>query len=323
MRILRRATVFGALAAMACSSAGCCLLYPRPKFTASLEQLVGEYNANARPVPRLWARAAIELRLVTEKGAITFGSILAPPNGLLLLDKGKDRLGPHNFVLIGKEAGTRAEVFRLGNSLADGEYYYWYHYGPYGGGAYGRTALAGARAAGGIPIDPLQLLSVLGICELPDDFTRLPTVVMRMDDSEACKRAYVLTYIDGRAGVVPIGLRREVYFHWDDKKPRRPFMIKFLDRRQRAVMIARVKSYRPIEMEGPDQEPGAAGPVMPTDIEIAWPKTGSRLRIVLSEVSTGGVDEEVFEFWARLPAGLPRRAMVSVDADIPKGGRRP
>ena len=322
MRILRRATVFGALAAMACSSAGCCLLYPRPKFTASLEQLVGEYNANARPVPRLWARATIELSLVTNKGAVRFGSVLAPPNGLLLLDKGKDRLGPHNFVLIGKEAGTRAEVFRLGNSLADGEYYYWYHYGEYGGGAYGRTELAGARAAGAISIDPLQLLSVLGICELPDDFTRLPTVVMRMDDSKACKRAYVLTYIDGRPGVVPVGLGREVYFHWDDKKPRRPFMIKFLDRSQRAVMTARVKSYRPIEMERPDNEPGAA-PVMPTDIEITWPKTGSRLRIVLSEVSTGGVDGEVFKFWARLPAGLPRRAMGSVDDDIPKGGRRP
>lgn len=307
MNAPKRSTLLCLLAAAACQT-GC--LPPTPTFTASLRQLVSEHNANARWVPRLWARAAVEMRIVTDKGIIPFGSVSGPPNGLLLLDKGKGRFGPHNFVLIGKESGTRQEIFRLGNSLGDGVYYYWYHYGTRGGGAYARTRRGEASGIGGFPIDPLQLISVLSICELPDDFTRLPTVVMRMDESNPYKRAYVLTYIDGRPGEVPIGLRREIYFHWDDNKPRRPFKIKFLDGAQKTVMIAELSSYQLIETGDAPRE--ATSPAMPTDIRISWPRTGSRLHIVLSELSTKQVDPEAFLLWDRLPAGLGRDRLTPV-----------
>jgi len=304
-----RSTLLCLLAATACLT-GCCP--PPPTFTASRDQLVAEHNANARSAPRLWARAAVELRIVTDKGTIPFGSVSGPPNGLLLLDKGKGRFGPHNFVLLGKESGTRQEIFRIGNSLADGVYYYWYHYGQRGGGAYGPARPGETSGFEGFLIDPLQIISVLSICELPDDFTRLPTVVMRMDESNPCKRAYVLTYIDGRAGEVPIGLRREIYFRWDDKKPRRPFKIKFLDDGRKTVMIAKLSSYQSIEIDGAPRE--ATGAVMPTDIRISWPKTGSRLHIVLSELSTKQVDPDAFLLWDRLPAGLGRDHLTPVGA---------
>ena len=311
-----RSTLLCLLAA-ACQT-GCCLLTPPPTFTASRDQLVAEHNANARSAPRRWARAAVELRIVTDKGTIPFGSVSGPPNGLLLLDKGKGRFGPHNFVLIGKESGTRQEVFRLGNSLGDGVYYYWYHYGTRGGGAYGPARPGETSGFEGFPVDPLQIISVLSICELPEDFTRLPTVVMRMDESDRCRRAYVLTYIDGSPGKVPIGLRREIYFRWDDRKPRRPFKIKFLDDGQKTVMIAELSSYRSIGTDG--APPEATGPVMPTDIRISWPKTGSRLHIVLSELSTKQADPDAFLLWDRLPAGLGRGRLTPVGAAAPEKG---
>ncbi|HUU58768.1 MAG TPA: hypothetical protein VMZ50_04435, partial [Phycisphaerae bacterium] len=128
--------------------AGCCP--PPPKVTVSVDQLVGEYNANAAAVPRLWARAEIDLKLVGDNGTLRWGT----RSGLLLLSKGGGRLGSHDFVLIGKEVAE--EVFRLGKSLQDGVYYYWYSAGSHQGGMYGATNLAGAPGTRGLPIDPLQ-----------------------------------------------------------------------------------------------------------------------------------------------------------------------
>ena len=81
-----------------------------------VDQVVGEYNANAAPVPRLWAR--VKIRVWGEDFPIAWGSTspLAMPNGLLILWKTPDRLGPQDFVLMGREMGV--DVFRLGSSAS-------------------------------------------------------------------------------------------------------------------------------------------------------------------------------------------------------------
>lgn len=294
--------------------AGCC---PRkPTVMVSRAQLVSEYNANASPVPRLWARAKIELNLFTPEGQwIPWGSLLGPPNGLLLLQKNAaGPLAPADFVLIGKEAGQ--EVFRLGNSVADRSYYLWYQAGSRAGGAYVRTDLPMPAGTGDIAINPLQLLWVLCVTELPTDFTRLPLVLLSLDDSDCHNRAYVLTWVDcqGTAGAC---YRMRMYFHWDDKLPRRPFRMDLLDEVGRVVTTARVSDWKPIEMADLDDEP-AAPSVMPTDIDIRWPGNGSRLRIRLSEMTTADTfAPEAFLLFDRLPADFPPENLV------PQNGPRP
>jgi hypothetical protein len=275
---------------MALGLAGCPQQCPRTR--VSLDRLVGEYNSNAAAVPRLWARAKIAVTLADKKGrTFTLGSTspLAAPNGLLLLFKGANKLGPHDFVLVGREiAGV--ELFRLGSSTEQGIYYFWYHVGDASCAWWGRHENAGAPGQTDIPIDPNQLLGVLGICQMPDDFTALPTVTLSMS-RKPC--AYVLTYIDRQAGTGRIGARREVYFQWDNKKLRRPFLIKFFAPDGRRVMTARLRDYKPIKVEDGGRETEIA-PAMATDIEIEvikWPgeetdNSVRRVHLVLTGMTT-------------------------------------
>ncbi|MBS3733812.1 MAG: hypothetical protein KGY99_02690 [Phycisphaerae bacterium] len=281
------------LAALATALAGC----PRcPGTAVGVEQLVAEHNANAAAVPRLWARVRMRVTLADRKGR-TFGwgsaSPLATPNGLLLLGKGADPLGPHDFVLSGRElAGV--ELFRIGSSTAQGIYYCWYQLGDNAGAFWGRHEYAGAPGIEALPIDPNQLLAVLGICAVPDDLTALPAVAMTLQ-SDPC--AYVLTYVDRRPVSGRIDFRRKVYFRWADEQPRRPFRVDLLSPDGRCVLTARLSRYRPIAgpsdagntdgaldpdawlmgAEAPDEsasqtpaanEPDERRPVMPTDIVL-------------------------------------------------------
>ena len=268
-----------------------CWLMPRkrpPETIVPLAQLVGEYNANAARVPQLWARAKIKVTVPGKLGIpFPLGSTsrLATPNGLLLLFKGDSRLGPHDFVVIGREAGM--ELFRVGSSTLDDTYYCWYAVGQYNGLWWGRNEYAGAPGVEGLLIDPHQLLAVLGVCELPDDFTEAPTVVLSMDDDPP-EFAYVVSYIEKEKISGRLLFRREVLFRWDDKRWRHPFRVNFFDARGVRVMTADLRDYEHIEVAGADE--GSSRPVMPTDIRIRWPEKKTSIHIVLSEMV---VDEEL------------------------------
>ncbi len=293
----------------------------RPQVRVSMDHLVAEYNANARRVPRLWARVKMQLSVKDENGRtlLTWGSTspLARPNGLLLLFKADDPFRPQNFVLIGRETAAM-DVFRIGSSVDEGIYYLWYGYGERRKAWWGWHKYVGAAAVT-MPFDPNQLLAVLAVCLLPEDFTRLPTVTMRMSQRPF---AYVLTYLDRQPITGRIGSRREVYFRWDDKRPRRPFLIHIFDSTGQQVMTARLKKYRPIEAaDAPELRP-----VMPTDVEITWPATGSRLHMVLSEMTAqedrGDVEACRFRDAETndLPGGLTAADLVQVDATLETGG---
>ena len=311
-----RAILATAVALGAMGLTGCPPTCPETK--VSLEDLVIEYNTNVERAGRLWARARIEVTVRDPKTKLPFvwgsASPLAAPNGMLLLRKSKTtRLGPHDFVLIGREAGV--ELFRMGSSTADAAYYFWYAFGDHSGGFWGRLALAGAPGIEGLPIDPTQLLAVLGICGLPDDFTQPPTVALTMSN-DPC--AYVATYLDRQPVTGRILFKREIYFRWEEGKPRRPFRVNFLDAGGVRVMTAKLKDYRPI------QTGGEAAPVIPTSIEIAWPQAGSRLRIRLSEMNTTkNPDPSVYGFTENLPGSLGAGRIRQVDRHVPLEEARP
>ena len=279
------------------AACGCCTK-PLPKTMVSLDQLVTEYNANAALVPRLWARAKIEVSVPlagVDYDVWGSTSFLAQPNALLLLFKGANRIGPQDFLIMGTELG--AEVFRTGCSVEDGAYYFWQRFGGDPALLWGRNEYAGAPGVKALPIDPLQILAVLGICELPSDFSSLPAVAMSMDTTPG-KYAYVLTYMDRQPVTGRLLFRREVRFVWDDDKKPRAFRVDFFDARGLRVMHAELKDYKPIKLV--DAPADAVAPEMPTDIKITW-KSYSRdgdalkksraasIRIVLSEMQVNEI----------------------------------
>ena len=304
-----------------CSLAGCAAC---PVTHVSMDQLVAEYNANAQGIPRLKARAKIQLSFTDHKGRhVQWGSSspLASPNGLLLLSKGGDApadpAAPKDFVLVGKEA-MGVELFRIGSSASEGKYYFWCNYGDSGKAWWGWHKFAGSPQITEMPIDPNQLLSVLSVCELPEDFTNLPTVLMRMS-RDPC--AYVLTYVDRQAATGRIVSKRDVYFRWSDAQPRRPFRVDLFDAGGEPVMTAQLAGYAPVATG----TPGAAGrPVMPTDISISWPAKRSSAHIVLSEPTTAEAwDTDYCLFLGELPAGIGPEDIIQVDGALDaRGGQQ-
>ena len=304
------------LASLAAAALGGC---PKcPDTMVPMDRLVDDYNANAARVPRLKASAKIAATITDSKGrSFPWGSTspLARPNGVLMLGKGPGKLGPHNFVLIGRETAS-VELFRVGSNAEEGLYYFWFRFGKHGQAWWGRNELAGAPGVEGLPMEPGQLLAVLSVCELPTDYTDAPTVAMTMDtDPKRC--AYVLTYIDRQPITRRLGFRREVYFHWGpDKKP--PFLVRFFDNRGRRIMTAHLDKYRPVRL-GDDAPEGASAPVMPTDIRIDWPERKSSVHLVLSDMTIEriGNPKKATRFEAYAPPDIPK---IQVDAHIRRGG---
>jgi hypothetical protein len=308
----------GVLAATALALCGC----PQqtcPRTQLSVDELVGAYNRNAAGVPRLWARAKIAVTL--NDPPLTWGSTsaLAPPNGVLLLFKGKDHLGPHDFVLVGREVAG-VELFRIGSSTSQGVYYFWYTFGEESAAFWGRHALAGAPKLEGLPLDPGQLLAVLGVVQVPDDQGPLPAAAMRMS-TDPC--AYVMTYIDRQPLSGRIGMRRDVFFRWSDDEPARPFRVDFLSPEGRRVLTARLGEYAAVA-PGPDEPDTGPRPVMPTDIvlePISWPGDEKpnplrRVHIVLSEMTT-------VSGWATCWRGRPSSTRASSRRPRPNRAKAP
>ena len=315
---LRPLAVMGAGVLAMAAAPGCsCLiecLFPPARCPATetivpVEQVVAEYNANASRVAQVWAKAKIEVTVPRLGIPFSWGSTDpdAEPNGLLMLFKNEtDRLGPSDFCLIGRETGE--DVFKIGCCTAVGAYYFWFGMGAESTCMWGRIKYAGAPGVKGLPIDPLQVPAVLGICELPADLTRPPVVAQTMNITPG-RCAYVLTYIDRQPTTNHLLARREVYFRWSDQEKRRPFMVKLFDNRGVRVMTAEMKGYARIKLADDSDE--AEGPEMATDIRISWPGQGTSVHVVLDRMN----DHKGMRQGCKPPPG-PFKKIIQVDRDV-------
>lgn len=282
-----------------------------PEKFVSLDTLVGEYNANASRVRRLWARARIRVTFSDDKGrSVSWGSVspLAAANAIVLLKKGDNPSEPADFVLIGREM---TELFRVGTDSAEGLYYCWANLGSWGGAWFGRTKYAGAPGVAGIPIDPMQLVEILGITELPAVRAgAMPAVVMTLQNKPG-DYAYVVRYLKPQPVSGCLKIWREVYFRWSDTQPRQPYRVKLYDAAGRCRVIADVAEYKPVAT---DDDGDVA--VMPTDIRITSPaiknvQPASSLHMRLSEMSTTKrFRQKVFDFRSHLPSGITSPVQV-------------
>lgn len=288
-----------------------------PKTIVSLDQLVDEHNFNAIKIPRLWARARLEITAMTKDGiSVTWGSTspLSSPNALLMMFKNSQPGATQDFALIGKEAGQ--EIFRMASSYEDDKYYLWYGMGGKSRGWWGRNSLAGAPGIKNLPMDPNQLLAALDICSLPANQTEIPFVALSMS-TEPGKYAYVLSYIDRQPVSRRIMFRREMLFDWSDTAPRRLSRVNFFDDHGIRVMTAQVGDYKKIASQGVVEN---EQPEMPTDIKISWPQTGTSVHMVLSEMTTDDkANPEIVRF-ARLPSNAE---LTQVDKHLPASTKQP
>ena len=170
---------------------GCTTRCPDFSTALPLEQVTRTYNANAARIPQLWARAEVSATFRQKPGDIGFPWRSSEPNGLLILQKNSNSESPQDFVLIIKETGR--ELGRVGVDTKTGVYYTWFLLGDNQNCQWGHLDLAGAPDINEMPIDPLQLLSVLSVCQLPPDQTKPPLVAQSVS-VDPC--AYVLTLID-------------------------------------------------------------------------------------------------------------------------------
>ncbi len=288
------------LVALVAILAGCNL--PCPESFVSRQELVAEYNANASQVTQLWARADITIKLP--------GQLPINLEGVMLLGKTDSLNGQVDFVLLGKNASV--PVFQLGSSADQSVYYFWYRYGDQASALWGRNEFAGAPGLDALPMDPNDLLSILSVCELPDDFTSVPTVTLLMDTTPG-ECAYVLSYIDRQAISGSLISTRQILFDWCDDKPRRPFAVNFYDSNGMEVLIATLKDYEPIDTGSGDPNP----PIMPTDIRIDWPKRKSSLRIRLSEMTTSPTGDPARA--ARFDPPIPVDKVIQIDRHLETG----
>ncbi len=280
-----------------------------PEKFVSTETLVSEYNANASRVPRLWARARIRVTFSDEAGrSASWGSVspLASANAIVLLEKSDSQSDPSDFVLIGREM---TELFRVGTDSAEGLYYCWANLGGRGGAWFGRTKYAGAPGVAGIPIDPMQLVEILGITELPTvQADAMPAVVMTLQQNPC---AYAVRYLKPQPVSEHLKIWREVYFRWSDTEPRRPYQIKIYDAAGICRVVADVADYKPVATDTDGD-----GPIMPTDIRITWPaiknvQPASSLHMKLSEMTTTKqFSRKVFDFRSHLPTEITNPVKV-------------
>lgn len=287
---------------------------PLPKTRVALGQLVREHNANARRVPRLWARAKIKFTMADPDGGLptTWGSVspLAMPNGLVLLAKG-DRSGPDDFALIGRETAAM-ELFRVGISRDEGAYYFWYSLGDEAAAYWGHTDLAGAPGLRMLAMNPQDLLTALGVSDLPADPTDLPAVVLQMDRTPG-HYAYVLQHIDRQPVTGQILLRREIHVRWSDTQARRPFLMRFFDADGECVMTADLADYQTFPSADDDEPPV----VMPTNIRITWPISGAGIHLALSEMTVDDKwDRAACRFRDHLPPSMTDDRIIQVDRHL-------
>jgi hypothetical protein len=193
-------------------------------------------------------------------------------------------------------------------------YYLWTSLGDHRAALWGRDALAGAPGVD-MPIDPMQVLSVLNITPLPGDFKTLPAAVLTLSDGPPW--SYVISVLDRQPLTGEILCRREVRCTWDDRTEPLPYRVDLFDATGQPTMTAELRDYRTVRAGG-----GSPPPRMPTDITLTWPQKRSRIHLVLSEMTTEPTwDRGQALFKAHLPAGLTPDQITQVDGQLDAEGK--
>ena len=208
-----------------------------PAVEADIDEIIADVNANNAGIRNLWSRLDIKVQTPDEKHSVGGHLILRkagygqPPRDLLL--KGGDSFGAANF--------------QLGSNLEG----YWYiletprNDPVYEFVAYGQGSSSQAAQA-------LDLLSVLGVYELPDKLDQEPWPVCRGYDEPAY---YVISYLE-RTDAGSLRARKEI---WWNRRSQHVDRVELFDQQGNLYLSAALDDYRRVD-----------GSQLATRIKITW-----------------------------------------------------
>ena len=245
-----------------------------PVVQRSMEELIGQINANNALVGDLWSRLDIKVKLPGEKHSVTGHLILRKPSvygepARELRLKGADSLGVAEF-----ELGSNSER-------------YWYTLKAPRSDPVHNSVVHGQDESSGSAGRALDLLSVLGVYELPADIGKEPWPVMRGYESPPY---YVVSFVEqGQAGRLRV--RKDVWWH---RRKQQVDLIELFDEQGNRYLSAELDDYRRF-----------SGAQVATTIRIVWfdQKLSLELNLRGVEVNSGKVSDKNFVY--RKPSWAP------------------
>lgn len=237
-----------------------------PPVERTTPELIGQINANNSQIKNLWARLDITVETPEEKHSL---------RGHLLLRKPDDVAEPPRELLLKGSASFDAASFEIGSN--DDEYWYMLDapdedHDFYNCEVYGDESSDSAGQA-------RDLLSVLGVYELPDDPGSEPWPVLRGYEAPPY---YVVSFIGEAAGGAK-QVRKDV---WWNRRTEKVDLIELFDRRGHRYLSAALDEYEDFD-----------GAQVATRLHIVWHEEKSVLDLKLKgvEINTEKVTGRAFE----------------------------
>ena len=225
-----------------------------PAVELATSDLIARINANNASVHNLWSRLDIKVELPGEKYSISGHLILRKP-----LEKGQP---PRDLLLRGSDSLGAAE-FQLGSNNQG----YWYMLrAPRTEPVYSFVAYDKSEAQAGQASQALDLLSVLGVYELPDKLDQSPWPVCRGYDEPAY---YVISFVE-RTATGPLRVRKDI---WWNRRSQHVDLIELFDERGQRYLSAALDDYRRFD-----------GPELATRIRVTWYEQKLVLDLKLNDV---------------------------------------
>jgi len=225
---------------------------PGPVVVRSTQDLIGQINANNVLIPNLWSRVDISVEWPGEKHGLEGHLILRkpseyaqPPRDLRL--KGGDSIGIVEFDMGSNSKGYWYELDAPGDKDDV------YSFVPYGEDSAGQAERA------------LDLLSVLGMYELPSDTEKGPWPVLRGYEAPPY---YVLSFVEVHEG--SLKARKDVWWH---RRKQQVDLIELFDEKGHRYLSASLKDYQQF-----------GGAKLATKIHIVWHEEKLSLDLKLRDV---------------------------------------
>ena len=240
-----------------------------PAVQASMQEIIAQINANNVLIRNLWSRLDIKVQAPDEKHSVGGHLILRkpaeygqPPKDLLL--KGGDSFGAAEFQLGSNNQGY---WYTLDTPRNDPTHEFV---------AYGDASSGPAGQA-------LDLLSVLGVYELPDKLDQEPWPVCRGYDEPAY---YVISFVE-RTTAGSLRVRKDI---WWNRRSQQIDLIELFDAQGQRYLSAALDDYRNFD-----------GPELATKIRITWFQEKLVLDLKLKDVQINTVKVTDKNFTYRKP----------------------
>lgn len=227
--------------------------------TLSLEDLVGKINENNAKIPTLWSREHFYGTLVdrehNKSGRMDgYGNLLYT--------------GPNKLKMTAKNEVT--DLFEMGS---DGEKYWFYdkHDSQFW---WGDFADAGSVDSGEVPVRPDMVMEILGIRPINPFLTQAPIPTVRFNNGGDF---YMIDWMAPSAGHWVVV--KEI---WYDRVTYLPRKVLIFDGLGCAAVVAWLKNYQPVEVEGLDR---AHWPKMATQFDLSFTYGGTMMTFELTDMS--------------------------------------